>query len=220
MNREEYNIEVRKPNYFYFFVKRFFDIFLSFLGMVILSPIFIIISLILIVFTGFPLIYRDKRVGYKGKIFYAYKFRSMKRNANTNPEEFLTGEQLELWKKERKIDKDPRITKVGAFLRKTSLDELPQFLNIFKGDMSIVGPRPITINELEQHYYPNEREVLVSGRPGLISNWSLNGRNNITFNSGLRQKYELEYYEKRSLGFEIKLFFSIIPIVISGKGAK
>lgn len=212
--------EIKKVGFAYFATKRFFDIFLSFLGIVLLSWLLILIALLVLILTGWPIIYRDQRVGRKGKMFYCLKFRSMRKDANKRIEEYLSKEDLEKWQKERKVDKDPRITCIGKILRKTSLDELPQFFNIFIGQMSIIGPRPITSKELNEHFTPQERELLTSVRPGLFSNWSVNGRSTINFDSGLRQKYELEYFEKRSIWFEIKLFFKVIGVVITMKGAK
>lgn len=220
MTKNVDDINFQKPGWFYFFVKRFFDFFLSLLGIIILSWLFILVGLIVLVSSGFPMIFKDKRVGKNGKDFSVFKFRTMRKNADANIEKYLTKEQLELWQKERKIEKDPRITPFGRLIRKLSIDELPQFFNILIGSMSIIGPRPITRLELDAHYSEEEKKILLSARPGLISNWSLNGRSNVKFDSGLRQKYELEYFKKRSIWKEIKMFFKVIPVVISGKGAK
>ena len=168
---------------------------------------------------GHPL-YFDNRLKKNGKPFRLPKFRSMYKDAETHPEKYFTNEQLETWKKERKVDRDPRITPFGRFLRKSSLDELPQVFCIFIGKMSVVGPRPITQKELDANYTKEEQEVLMSTRPGLISNWGVNGRNNVAYDNGERQRLELEYFQKRSLWYDFKLIFKSIGVVLSGKGAK
>lgn len=217
---ENRTIKVRKVGFSYRFIKRFADIFISLMAIVFLSWLYLLISILVICFSGWPIIYKDERIGKNGKKFHCLKFRTMKRDANKNVEEYLTKDELDRWNKERKVEKDPRVTKIGRFLRKTSLDELPQFFNIFLGQMSIIGPRPITSSELNEHFNEEERKIIISVRPGLFSNWSVHGRNNINFDSGLRQKYELEYFEKRSIFFELKMFFKIIFVVLSTKGAR
>ena len=209
-----------KTKCFFRFIKRTGDIVLSFLAIVLFSWLILLLSILVLVFSGWPIFYLDKRVGMKGKEIKVTKFRTMKNHANENLEKTLSSEQLESWKKERKIEKDPRITKIGRILRKTSFDEIPQVFNIFCGSLSIIGPRPISKIELETHYTEKERKIILSVRPGLISNWSINGRSNVSFESGLRQKFELEYFEKFGLAQDIKIFFKVIPVVISCKGAK
>lgn len=209
-----------KPRRRYRFCKRLFEIFTSAIAILILSPLLLIVLLInTIVLKGFP-IYKDPRVGKDGKDIHVYKFRSMYIDAESNIKRYLNRKQMKQWKEERKVDNDPRITKFGKFLRKSSIDELPQLFNILFGSMSIVGPRPITRMELDAHFTPNQQKLLLSSRPGLISNWGVNGRNNITFESGERQKLELEYYYKRGIRYDLKLMFKVIPTVLSGKGAK
>ena len=141
-------------------------------------------------------------------------------DAESNIHKYLTQEQLDKWEIERKLDSDPRITKIGKILRKTSVDELPQLLNILFGDLSIIGPRPITEKELDQHFNNEDRKKYLSVRPGLISVWGVSGRNEITFESGERQKIELSYFDNLSLRQDTKIFFSAIPAVIKGRGAK
>lgn len=209
-----------KKSLFYYFIKRLFDIISSLLLIIILSWLYIIVFIVNIFVTkGHPL-YFDNRLKKNGRPFRLPKFRSMYKDAETHPEKYFTNEQLETWKKERKVDRDPRITPFGRFLRKSSLDELPQVFCIFAGKMSVVGPRPITQKELDTNYTKEEQKVLLSARPGLISNWGVNGRNNVAYDNGDRQRLELEYFQKRSLWYDLKLILKSIGVVLSGKGAK
>ena len=204
----------------YFFLKRFFDIFLSLLAILILSWLYILVSLLVLIFSGYPIFYKDKRVGKNGKTIYVLKYRTMYNNAEERIETYLSKEELEKWKTDRKIENDPRITKIGKILRKTSIDELPQLFNIFIGDMSIVGPRPVIEKEYNDHYTYEERRLILSVRPGLISYWSVHGRSNVEYKNGERQKLELEYFNHHSIWFDFWIVLSAVPAVLSGKGAK
>ena len=141
-------------------------------------------------------------------------------DAEENIEKYLTEEQKVQWMKERKIDKDPRITPIGRFLRKTSLDELPQLFNILRGDISLVGPRPVTKRELEENYTEPQIRALTSIRPGLTGYWQVSARSNSSYETGDRQKLELEYLTKRGFWFDIGILFKTIPAVLGHKGAK
>lgn len=207
-------------NFLYFFVKRTFDIFASLILIVLLIVPMFIIGIINVFPTKGAPFYLDKRVGKKGKIFKLIKYRSMYKDANTRLEHYLTKEQLEEFKTERKMANDPRITPFGNFLRKTSLDELPQLFNIFIGSMSFVGPRAVVLDELEQNYSKDEFNLIVSVRPGLLSNWGVNGRSNVNYKNGERQRLELEYFKKRSLIFDLKIIFKAFGAVISQNGAQ
>ena len=204
----------------YLFLKRAFDIVSSFLVLVAFSWLYLLLIIVNAIATKGAPFYYEERVGKGGKAFTLPKFASMYRDANTHPERYLNEEQMEQWKGERKIQDDPRITKLGKLLRKTSLDELPQVWCIFIGAMSVVGPRPIVREEMEEHYSPDEIEIYVSMRPGLISNWGVHGRNDVSYATGQRQRLELEYFEKRSLGYDLKLIFLAVPTVISCKGSR
>lgn len=219
LNREEIIVNPIKGNGLYYFNKRIFDILSSFCVIVIFSWFILILFIIQIFATKGHPIFADKRVGYKGKDIKVYKFRTMYFDAESNINKYLTPEQLEIWKRERKLDDDPRITKFGRFLRKTSLDELPQLFNILFGSMSVIGPRPITRKE-EGNFYPSELNVLHKAKPGLTGYWQVMARSNADFDSGERQRLELEYFKKRSFWYDFSLIFRTIPAVLCHKGAK
>ncbi|MGN0804430.1 MAG: sugar transferase [Candidatus Coproplasma sp.] len=202
----------------YLFFKRFFDIVTSGLVLILFFWVYIILAILVKCSDGGSVIYKQKRVGKNGKPVYISKFRSMKKNAD-QIELTLTPEQLEQYKREFKIDNDPRITKIGHFLRKTSLDELPQVWDIFVGKLSVVGPRPLLEDEVKDKY-GKDMEKLLSVKPGLIGWWACNGRSNVTYDSGERQKLELYYVDNCSFKLDTKIFFKTIGNVIRRDGAK
>lgn len=219
-NKQESRIPSKiKGNWLYFFLKRCFDFIMSLIAILLLSWLLLIIFIIQIFATKGHPIFPDKRVGRKGKLIRVLKFRSMYYDAETNIDKYLTPEQKEIWLRERKIEPDPRITKFGRFIRKTSLDELPQLFNIFIGNMSFVGPRPISEKELS-NFIKEELDVLLTAKPGLTGYWQVSGRNNIDFKSGERQKVELEYFSKRGFFYDIGIIFRTIPAVLTKRGAK
>lgn len=217
----ETNLENRKikNKKSYFFFKRCFDLFFSSLSILIFALPMLIIGIIVKCTSKGPMIFKDPRVGKNKKIINVYKFRSMYIDAETNIDKYLTKEQKEIWNRERKLENDPRITKFGRFIRKTSLDELPQLFNIFIGQMSFVGTRPITIHELEDNFTSDEQKIIVSGKPGLTGYWQVYGRGSAEYDDGERQKLELEYYYKRGFFFDLKLIILTIPAVFKAKGA-
>ena len=201
----------------YLIIKRVFDIVLSAIGLIVLSPIFLILMICVIAEDGGNPFYGHIRIGRNGKRIRVYKFRSMK-NIDVDIEKILTPEQLLQYRTEFKIDNDPRITKVGNFLRKSSLDELPQLINILKGDISIVGPRPIVEKEIK--IYGKDTAKLLSVQPGLTGYWQAYARNNATYESGERQKVEMYYVEHQSLWLDIKVIFKTFSSVVKGSGAQ
>ena len=211
---------VLKPNYWYLFWKRAFDIVSSGLLILLISWLLLIVAIGVKISSKGPILFKDARVGKNGKDIRVWKFRSMYIDAEERMQEKLTPEQYEQWLKERKIDDDPRITKFGHFIRKTSLDELPQLFNIFGGTISVVGPRPISRMELDGNFTKEQQKVLLSAKPGLISNWAVNGRSDVTFDNGERQRLELEYIGKNSLFLDLWLILKAIPAVLRHKGAK
>ena len=198
----------------YKFVKRFFDIVLASIGMIVLSPIFLIISLAIKLESKGPIFFKHTLIGKDGKIIKIYKFRSMVNNAEDMIKEF-TPEQMKEYRENYKLTNDPRITKVGKFLRKTSLDELPQLINIIKGDLSIIGPRPVVSDELKK-YGTNTRKFL-SVTPGLTGYWAANGRSCTSYEQ--RMQMELFYIDNLSWKMDIKVFFKTIEAVIKREGA-
>ena len=202
----------------YLFVKRTFDILASAIFILALSWLYLLIAIIVKCSDGGSVFYKHERLGKNGKTIYVPKFRSMKKNAD-KLEFSLSKEDLEKYKKEYKIDNDPRITKVGKFLRKTSLDELPNVFSILKGDLSIVGPRPIMKKEAEEKYGDKAKELL-SVKPGMIGWWAANGRSEVTYESGKRQEAELYYVKNCSVILDVKIIFKTVIGVIRRKGAK
>ena len=195
-------------------IKRLFDIIVSFLGLLILSPLFLLLTILIKCDSKGPVFFIQKRVGRNGKKFGIFKFRTMRINAEELIASF-TPEQLKEWKENFKLKNDPRITRVGKFLRNTSLDELPQLINIFIGNMSLVGPRPIVEEELE--WYGEKKNVLLSVRPGLTGWWATNGRSEVSYPD--RCDYELYYVYNCSLLLDIKILFKTFSAVFSRKGA-
>lgn len=195
-------------------IKRLFDIIVSFLGLLILSPLFLLLTILIKCDSKGPVFFIQKRVGRNGKKFGIFKFRTMRINAEELIASF-TPEQLKEWKENFKLKNDPRITRVGKFLRNTSLDELPQLINIFIGHMSLVGPRPIVEEELE--WYGEKKNVLLSVRPGLTGWWATNGRSEVSYPE--RCDYELYYVYNCSLLLDIKILFKTFSAVFSRKGA-
>lgn len=210
--KESKDISTKKSNTLCLAIKRIFDIVLSSVGCVVLSPLFLILMLIVKVSDGGKVFYRHERLGKNGKPIYIYKFRSMRQNSDKE----LTFEQIGILKKEFKLHDDPRVTKVGAFLRKTSMDELPQLINIIKGDMSVIGPRPIVFDELS--FYGKDAAEFLSVKPGLTGYWQAYARNDVTYSSGKRQKMELYYIRNHNLWFEIKILFKTVISVFTKKG--
>ena len=198
----------------YRIVKRTADVTLSAIAMVLLLPILAIIAIAIKLDSKGPVFFKHTRIGKDGKIIKIYKFRSMVDNAEDLINRF-TPEQMKEYKENYKLTEDPRITKVGKFLRKTSLDELPQLINIFKGDLSIIGPRPVVADELKK-YGPNIDKFL-SVTPGLTGYWAANGRSNTTYEQ--RMQMELFYVDNLSFKMDAKVFFKTIESVVSGRGA-
>lgn len=214
---EQSTLEIKNPNIIYLCAKRIMDLLGAMVGLIIFSPIFLVISILYM--TGDnkgPIFFKQIRMGKDGKRFYIYKFRSMIVNA----EEKLKGNEI-LYKKyidnNYKLEpiEDPRITKVGQFLRKTSLDELPQFLNVLKGDMSLVGPRPVVQEELIE--YGKRKDEFLSVKPGLTGYWQVSGRSDVGYPE--RVDLELYYAYNASLWFDIKILLLTVKNVVVGRGA-
>ena len=198
--------------------KRIMDILVALFALVVSLPITVITAIAIKMEDGGPVIYKSERIGQYGKKFYIYKFRSMKLHAD-KLENMLSPKELEQYYKEFKLEHDPRITKVGHFIRKHSIDELPQFLNILKGDMALIGPRPLIAREVEVNY-PNNSELLLSLKPGLTGYWQAYARNNVGYEDGERQKMELYYIEHSCWKLDVRILFRTAKVVLSGEGAQ
>ena len=186
-------------------VKRAFDIaFSAFVIAVGFVPCALLSIAIAADTKGSP-IYTQERVGRLGRPFRIYKFRSMVVDAD-DVEKYLTPDQLAQWERERKVDGDPRITRLGRVLRRTSLDELPQFLNVLAGQLSIIGPRAITYDELKE--YGSDAPLLLSVPQGVTGSWQAGPRNEATFENGERQAIELDYARHASLGEDARVFLA------------
>lgn len=214
----DYKVNTNK-NIVYLGIKRIIDIIGSLFGMIILVPVTIVIGIIRLIIKEErgPIFYSQKRIGKNGKYFKLYKYRSMIKDADEVLKKYL--EENEEARKEfeefQKLQNDPRITKLGNFLRKTSLDELPQMLNILKGDISFIGPRPIVDGEIDK--YGENRGKFLSVKPGLTGYWQVNGRSNTSYED--RMNMELYYVDNCSLWLDIKIFFKTFITVLKKEGA-
>lgn len=199
--------------------KRFFDISVSLIGVIFLIPITLFIKIAYFL-TGDrdSIFYSQTRLGKDGKLFKIYKFRTMIKDADGEPlRKLLKDPKYKAeWDKNQKFENDPRVTKIGKLIRHASIDETPQFLNILAGNLSLVGPRPLTPGECESH--GGDRKKYESVRPGLTGNWAASGRSSIDFKTRL----ELEYYyiENQSLFLDLKIIFKTFAAVLFGTGAK
>ncbi|WP_419741932.1 sugar transferase [Paraclostridium dentum] len=204
-----------KNSFIYLFLKRTIDIVGSFLGILLLSPVFIIVAIaIKVEDPKGKVIFGHKRVGKNGKLFPCLKFRSMFANAEEMKKHFTTAQKKE-YAETFKLKDDPRVTKVGNFIRKTSLDELPQLFNILIGQMTIVGPRPIVTKELE--FYGEYSEFYKTVQPGLTGLWQVKGRSDTTYEE--RVELDMEYVETRSTLKDIYIIFMTVLKVIKKDGA-
>ncbi|MDP3973642.1 MAG: sugar transferase [Candidatus Daviesbacteria bacterium] len=209
----------------YDFLKRIMDMVGSLVGSILLLPIFLLVALAIKLDSQGPIFAETPmRVGRDGELFKMYKFRSMIANAHglltTDPRFKKLYDEYK--KSSYKLTKDPRITRVGKFIRKYSLDELPQLINVLRGEMSLVGPRAYYPDELEeqQKNYPETKEyvnIILSGKPGITGIWQVSGRSGINFDE--RVKMDASYVQKRSIIYDFWLILKTIPAVISGKGA-
>ena len=205
----------RKP--IYPRVKRVLDVVFSVMALLVIWPIMLIVAL-LVKLDGGPAFFAQSRVGRNGRLFKVYKFRSMKMGAD-RLEDSLSPEELAEYKKEYKLQNDPRVSKFGNFLRRSSMDELPQLWNIIRGDMSLVGPRPLLPSELTSNYTPEERQMLMSVAPGLTGYWQAMSRNESSYVTGERQKQELYYIGRISFWMDVKIILMTVKRVLTGKGA-
>ena len=195
--------------------KRLFDLFLSLMLLIMLSPIFLFVAVAIKFTSKGPVLFRQQRCGLNGRRFRFYKFRTMTEGAEEKLSELIAHNEMS--GPVFKMENDPRVTPVGRFLRRFSLDELPQLWNVFLGQMSFVGPRPPLPKEVNR--YDNWQRRRLSMKPGLTCLWQVRGRNRISdFNEWM--KLDLEYIDNWSLWLDLELFFKTIPAVLLAKGAK
>lgn len=207
------------------FAKRLFDIVFSLMVLIIGFPLYFFLILLIKMTSKGPVFYKGLRMGRYGRLINCWKFRTMILDADQKLEEILQNncDLKKEWETYHKLKQDPRLTKVGAFLRKCSLDELPQFWNVLKGDLSVVGPRPIDIRNSEKAFeeiwskYFQSTNKILSVRPGMISLWQLKGRNHLTIKE--RAAFEEEYVNRQSLFFDLKIICKAISILLFPKGA-
>lgn len=206
------NFKVEK-SWVYEYSKRLLDIISSLAGIIILLPMFVTISAIIKLEDSGPVFFKQKRVGKDGKEFYMFKFRSMVVDAEALLAQLKDKNEADgpLFK----IKEDPRITRIGKILRKTSLDEFPQLINVLKGEMSLVGPRPALPSEIELYKTWHKKRLLVS--QGMTGLWQVSGRSNLTFDQMI--ELDLEYVRKRSLGYDLYLILMTIPAILGSKDA-
>lgn len=198
--------------------KRIFDLFFSLGALILASPLMLLLAILVKITSPGPLIYSHKRLGRGGRPFLCYKFRTMYKDADQRLEKLLRNspEAKAEWERVFKLKNDPRVTPLGKFLRRCSLDELPQFFNVLIGDLSVVGPRPIVEEEASKFYGKKALEIL-SIRPGLTGIWQVSGRNDTSYSA--RVSMDLTYLKTRSLRLDLKLIAQTIPAIISSKGA-
>lgn len=196
-------------------LKRFADVIISIIGIILSIPIVAVVAIPLLIESPGPLIFKQERVGKNGRIFKMYKLRSMYKDAEKRKAELMKHNKMDGLM--FKMDNDPRITKVGRIIRKLSIDELPQFVNVLKGDMSLIGTRPPTVKEFEQ--YENRHKRRLSMRPGITGMWQVSGRSNIIdFEEVVR--LDCEYIDNWNTLLDIKIFFKTIKVVLTHKGAE
>lgn len=193
--------------------KRFFDLVLSLFLLIIFLPVFLVLAIMIKLESPGPVFYFSKRYGRRGQIFHMYKFRSMTMNADQIIKELRHKNEVDgpIFK----MKKDPRVTPLGQFLRKYSLDELPQILNVLKGEMSLVGPRPFPIDQIEKEDLRQLKRLEV--RPGITGLWQVRGRSDVSFSRLV--KWDIWYINNWSFGLDFSILLQTIPVVIKGKGA-
>lgn len=209
----ESEAEERESFSLYEICKRIIDICGAGCGLILLSPVIVIVAILVKLSSKGPIFFSQKRVGKNGKVFDMYKFRSMVVNAEELKEKLAA--QNEMSGPMFKMKDDPRVTKIGKFIRKTSLDELPQLWNILRGDMSLVGPRPSLPKEVAQFESWMHKRLWV--KPGLTCYWQVSGRNNIDFEDWM--KLDCKYVDERNLWIDIKLIFKTVGVLFGDKNA-
>lgn len=198
----------------YSIIKKIMDLVLSLIGLILLIPVFLILAILVKLDSKGPVFYAHTRKGKNRSDIKIYKFRTMYSNSDEIFESF-SDEQKEEYYKNFKLDNDPRVTKVGDFLRRTSLDEIPQLINVLKGDLSLVGPRPIVEKEICK--YGQYADKLFSVIPGITGYWQSHGRSDTSYDE--RVKMDMYYIDNKSILLDIKIMFKTVISVIKKEGA-
>jgi len=198
-------------------IKRAFDISAASLGLIFLSPVFLMVMLLVKLSDRGPAFYGHRRIGHNGQEFRCLKFRTMVVDGDKVLQEHLRNnpKAMEEWRSTRKLQDDPRVTAVGSVLRKLSLDELPQLINILRGEMSVVGPRPVVHDELE--LYETSAVYYLQARPGLTGLWQISGRNDVSY--ATRIAFDTHYVENWSLTRDVMIIARTIPAVCMQRGS-
>jgi lipopolysaccharide/colanic/teichoic acid biosynthesis glycosyltransferase len=214
LSNEDLLIEVEETGIFYKFLKRSLDIIGSVSGLLVLSVLLIVVTLLIkLEDPKGPIFFSQKRIGKDGKEFKMYKFRSMVTDAEEKLVELLKYNEVD--GAMFKMKDDPRVTKIGKFIRKTSIDELPQLLNVLKGDMSLVGPRPPLPREVEEYTEYDRQRLLVT--PGCTGIWQVSARNSVGFKEMVEM--DIYYIQKRSFFMDLKIIFKTIAVLFGSKNA-
>lgn len=195
-------------------IKRLIDLVCSLTAIFLLLPLFVAVSVLIVLEDGWPVLYVQQRVGMNGRIFNFYKFRSMRRGADRIKEQLMAQNESAdgvIFK----MKKDPRVTRVGRILRRFSIDETPQFFNVLSGDLSLVGPRPPLPSEVAQYTLEDRKRLHV--KPGLTCLWQIGGRSDIPFDQQVR--LDMEYIHSQSIWQDIRIMLKTIPAVLFGRGA-
>ena len=195
-------------------IKRIMDVVCSLMAIFMLIPLFVVVSVLIVLEDGWPVLYVQQRVGINGRIFNFYKFRSMRRGADRLKEQLMAQNESSdgvIFK----MKKDPRVTRIGRVLRRFSIDEAPQFFNVLSGDLSLVGPRPPIPSEVAQYTLEERKRLHV--KPGLTCLWQIGGRSEIPFEQQVR--LDMEYIHSRGLWQDIRIMLKTVPAVLFGRGA-
>jgi lipopolysaccharide/colanic/teichoic acid biosynthesis glycosyltransferase len=217
-NSKEHPAYLRKRRYAGYRVsKRLIDIVGALLALTFLLPVILLITAALILQDGFPVIYRQRRIGRHGKEFSCLKFRTMARDAEARLEKVLatSPDSRKEWEDHQKLQNDPRIHWLGHLLRKSSLDEIPQFLNVIRGEMSLVGPRPIVKNEISR--YEDAFQYYIAMKPGITGYWQVSGRSNTSYHK--RVKFDTQYFYDQSLLIDFKVIIKTVGVVLLARGS-
>ena len=196
---------------------RALDIVLSLSALIFLAPLLLLVALLVYIVDPGPILFGHRRLGMDGRTFRCWKFRSMVVDADARLKALLASDPVARaeWEADHKLRSDPRVTRIGHFLRKSSLDELPQFFNVLMGDMSLVGPRPIVIDEIAKYgrYFDNYCRV----RPGITGLWQISGRNDVSYRR--RVALDVAYVRSKSLALDMRILLLTVPRVVARRGA-